>query len=668
MNTNIEQSICNAISIMVEQYLNKADFARTIEANIYKCVDAKVGEYLVTYQGNHITAYATSGVFYENGARVYVLLTNNNLLKNKLIIGQAFSFDIESAITNNKILQEAVDDFVKKYLEDDTQFQAQIRKIIEEQLGDIGEQVEQNTEDIAILTEEIEKIDTKFDKTFDGTVTQVNSNNTYTVKINNKNYSNVPTNGGQCQLDEVVKIMFPQNSDMPFILKGGGGGSYLPLTGGIVTGEIAADGIDTKELFVRGAARFVDDIQGNITGQAKYAKCDSDGNTIKDTYANSLNVNGQNLQLKNKSNNILSTVTLPKSVEVENALGSKSTTNALSAYQGTVLNNKINSEIQPALNTLWSDLGGPTVFESGVIDGSLTNKIMFHNPDWILIEESSDGGETYFERTNITKEQKKSLVFEQASGSPIACPVGHDLRITFTYRDTPVYVWVNMLYLYMSTAGYNVKIKIETKRLDDDWKLFLDWTNEQSQWPGHFLIRHNSIGWHSTNPTAAQATQLRFTIRSVIPETADLTRNLILYAVSWYGGYPFSQKYIYNWDHNKNFILPGGLIPNSNGYQDMGSTAKKWNNIYANKINAKIDYSNIENAPKVAAVNSLNTENKIFLIGAPAQQENASTYSNSSVYTQNGKLNANTFILQDKFELQYNNITKSVKFMFKKGD
>lgn len=84
----------------------------------------------------------------------------------------------------------------------------------------------------------------KFDKTYIGRITTINSNNTYSVEINTLIYDNIKTMGGECELNEMVKIKAPQNNmnNMYIEKYSGGGGGEIPIAttetlGGIIVGK-----------------------------------------------------------------------------------------------------------------------------------------------------------------------------------------------------------------------------------------------------------------------------------------------------------------------------------------------------------------------------------------------------------------------------------------------
>lgn len=63
-------------------------------------------------------------------------------------------------------------------------------------------------------------------------------------------------------------------------------------------------------------------------------------------------------------------------------------------------------------------------------------------------------------------------------------------------------------------------------------------------------------------------------------------------------------------------------------------------------------------------VDSTDTSNKIFLIGAETQGTNVSTYSDNQVYATNGQLDANKVRIAEHATIQWNSTDSSLDFIF----
>lgn len=85
---SIEQSICNAVDIIVDRAISQAGFDKTISAVVLECVDEIVGKYKVKYQDS--IYYATSdnaSVTYNPNTEVYILVPGNDFSREKKILG-----------------------------------------------------------------------------------------------------------------------------------------------------------------------------------------------------------------------------------------------------------------------------------------------------------------------------------------------------------------------------------------------------------------------------------------------------------------------------------------------------------------------------------------------------------------------------------------------------
>lgn len=84
----IQNSICQTIDIIVQNAINNAGFDRTIQATIISCTNRETGQYKVRYQDSAFYAYAQNAEDkYADGAGVYILIQNNDMTRDKFIIG-----------------------------------------------------------------------------------------------------------------------------------------------------------------------------------------------------------------------------------------------------------------------------------------------------------------------------------------------------------------------------------------------------------------------------------------------------------------------------------------------------------------------------------------------------------------------------------------------------
>lgn len=85
---SIEDQICQAVDIIVQQAISQATFDRTIQGQVLSCVDASIGKYKIKYQDSTFYAYTNNTeTTYSKGTNVYILIPGNDMSKDKTIVG-----------------------------------------------------------------------------------------------------------------------------------------------------------------------------------------------------------------------------------------------------------------------------------------------------------------------------------------------------------------------------------------------------------------------------------------------------------------------------------------------------------------------------------------------------------------------------------------------------
>ena len=79
--SSIENSICQAASIIIDQALNKAKYDKTILAKIISCVDETTGKYKIKYQDSVFYAFSNNENIYPENADVYILIPEGDFNK-----------------------------------------------------------------------------------------------------------------------------------------------------------------------------------------------------------------------------------------------------------------------------------------------------------------------------------------------------------------------------------------------------------------------------------------------------------------------------------------------------------------------------------------------------------------------------------------------------------
>ena len=218
---------------------------------------------------------------------------------------------------------------------------------------------------------------------------------------------------------------------------------------------------------------------------------------------------------------------------------------------GTSLINKyaLASSVYPPLNNVRSNLGDPSVYEAGIIDSEFTNKLMNYEPSYIKIYRSNDGT-TLTEATEYTDNHKKALLIGDANTS-LSVEVDKYLVIEITAKE---YVYLNMLYTYNSTSGTNFQYKIEKSWDKTTWVTHVDYGNRTSTWPGHTVLRHDTIPFNNGGTYGTHWKYIRVWIKCIQTSTSYTTG--YIYKLQWWGGYPSGRRTYYYIDENKNYVFP----------------------------------------------------------------------------------------------------------------
>lgn len=95
-NRNYESQILDAIQILVDNTVAKANYDKTIKATISRCVDPTIGKYVIKYQNSSFYAYSyNTENKYAAGSAVYVLVPGNDMSQEKSIIGTVDKLGID---------------------------------------------------------------------------------------------------------------------------------------------------------------------------------------------------------------------------------------------------------------------------------------------------------------------------------------------------------------------------------------------------------------------------------------------------------------------------------------------------------------------------------------------------------------------------------------------
>lgn len=106
---SLQDAILDAIDYLTEEKMSKLTLDKTIVAIVVKRKDVLQNTYYIKYQDNsNLVATAQGDTVYKAGQQVYVLVPQNDLSKDKIILGTASS---DNANTDSSFISSVLDDY-----------------------------------------------------------------------------------------------------------------------------------------------------------------------------------------------------------------------------------------------------------------------------------------------------------------------------------------------------------------------------------------------------------------------------------------------------------------------------------------------------------------------------------------------------------------------------
>jgi hypothetical protein len=210
--------------------------------------------------------------------------------------------------------------------------------------------------------------------------------------------------------------------------------------------------------------------------------------------------------------------------------------------------------INTDLNTFRNNLGNPTVEEMALFHGQFANKFRFIPP---TLQEQSTDGVTWTTSTRATTNQLGDLMIGQGQVTNFnAIPadtigVYGGYRLTWDVVGITGYIFLNNLYVYNSTNGNNVTVKIERFHNTTGWETVT--SGNANTWPGHTSVRHTSIPYSSS---ASQYSRVRVSFETTHNAFAN---PFTLYAIEWFGGYFVNKRNAESYDRDRNVTFPSAI-------------------------------------------------------------------------------------------------------------
>ena len=95
---NIQDNVLKAIDTLVTNRISQIATDKTVTATVAGCVNSLNREYLVSYNGGKLKAFAQEGATYSQGQMVYVLIPEGDFTKQKNIVGLAQTCDDDCSL------------------------------------------------------------------------------------------------------------------------------------------------------------------------------------------------------------------------------------------------------------------------------------------------------------------------------------------------------------------------------------------------------------------------------------------------------------------------------------------------------------------------------------------------------------------------------------------
>lgn len=108
---NLQDVVLEAVDTIVSNRIEQIATDKTVTVTVAGCTNSLTGEYLVSYNGGKLKAYAQEGNTYTQGQSVYVLIPEGDFTKKKNIVGVAQAAEddnnisfVSSAISNYNLI------------------------------------------------------------------------------------------------------------------------------------------------------------------------------------------------------------------------------------------------------------------------------------------------------------------------------------------------------------------------------------------------------------------------------------------------------------------------------------------------------------------------------------------------------------------------------------
>lgn len=201
-----------------------------------------------------------------------------------------------------------------------------------------------------------------------------------------------------------------------------------------------------------------------------------------------------------------------------------------------------------------NNLGTPSITEMALFQEQFNNKTAFYDITKLKFFTSTDGT-NYTEYTSFSDDNKKKFLGGDNNSSVIIPNDTPHFRIEL--ENDGDYVYLNALYMYWSSQSHSTTVKTSKYHNANGWTTHTTSNTTVSSWPGHLYLPFDTIAFHPTSSTRYSKIRIDF---EPTWSTGDYTdRDIALYRMQIWGGYPAGKQTIYGVDENKKVTFPGSL-------------------------------------------------------------------------------------------------------------
>jgi len=237
-----------------------------------------------------------------------------------------------------------------------------------------------------------------------------------------------------------------------------------------------------------------------------------------------------------------------------------------------------------------NNLGSPTITEMALFNEQFNNKTAFLDPSRVTVwKQQTDGAEWEDITANYGETAIRRFIAGYDTTGNIFIPNAvFKFRIEVTH---PNYVFANAVYFYWSSNSHNTTLHLWARRTDDNiWYQRTSSNTNVSSWPGHLYMPFSTIPWHPSANSSGHFNTLRFEFKPNWSTGTYSDRNIDLYKMQVWGGYPAGTRFPYSVNEFGDFTSLRNLSANGIVYA-TGGNSNNWNTAYSWGNHASAGYA-----------------------------------------------------------------------------